>query len=215
MYTIKDKTLALAGIFQAARLVQQIARTGMVEHDVFEASIRSIFRMDVATTEDVFGSAANLQYGFRTMLTQLGADDKSREKQRDIDVTKYVISILVLEKKLRKQADLMNKIKTGIEKAAAQAEHFSFTHENVIASLAETYAQTVSTLNPRILVNGEPHHLQNPDNANKIRALLLAAMRSAVLWHQTGGSRWQILLQRKSFTNTAQQLLKATAPTIH
>lgn len=217
-YSQRDRFLALAGIFQAAHLVQQIARTGMVEQAVFATSINSIFRVDVTSPEDVYGAAENLQYGAKILQLQLGnSQDKaaSGSQRPDIDVTKYVISILVLEKKLAKHPELLKKISIGVDKATAQAEHFSKTHENVIANLAEIYTQTVSTLKPKIIVNGEQNHLSNPDNANKIRALLLAAIRSAVLWHQCGGKRWQILFKRKVFLDEAQKLLKQEKRILH
>jgi high frequency lysogenization protein len=65
------------------------------------------------------------------------------------------------------------------------------------------------------MVNGEHNHLSNPDNANKIRAFLLAAMRSAVLWSQCGGSRWQIMFKRKVFTTEADKILKENPRTLH
>lgn len=215
-YTQRDKTLALAGVFQAARLVQQIARSGMVDQEVFTASINSVLKIDAASPEDVYDGAQNLSHGCKVLLAQLGSSDSRPDnKPRDIEVTKYVISILVLERKLAKRPDLMQKIAAGVEKAAAQAEHFSSTHDNVIANLADIYSETVSTLKPRVMVNGEHNHLANQDNANKIRALLLAAIRSAVLWRQCGGSRWQILLSRNSFTTAAQQILDSSTPTLH
>ena len=217
-YSQRDRFLALAGIFQAAHLVQQIARTGMVEQAVFSTSINSIFRLDVASPEDVYGAAENLQYGSKVLQAQLGnkqSNTTTGTQRPDIDVTKYVISILVLEKKLAKHPELLNKISVGVEKATAQAEHFSQTHENVIANLADIYAQSVSTLKPKIIVNGEQNHLSNPDNANKIRALLLAAIRSAVLWRQCGGKRWQILFKRKIFLDEAQKLLQQEKRILH
>lgn len=215
-YTNRDKTLALAGIFQAARLVQQVARSGMVDQEVFAASIKTIFKIDAATPEDVFGGLNNVISGCKTLLNQLGAGDPANPtKNKDIEVTKYVISIMVLERKLMKEPQLLKKITDGIEKARAQAEHFSLTHDNVIASLANVYSETISTLRPRVMVNGEHNHLSNPDNANKIRALLLAAIRAAVLWDQCGGSRWQIMFKRKAFTEEADRILKANPRTLH
>jgi adenylosuccinate lyase len=38
-------------------------------------------------------------------------------------------------------------------------------------------------------------NLQQPSNAAKIRALLLAGIRSARLWRQLGGHRWQLVIQ--------------------
>jgi high frequency lysogenization protein len=215
-YTTHDKTLALAGIFQAARLVQQVARSGMVDQEVFAATIKSIFKVDSASTEDVYGGSQNVISGCKTLINQLGSGGSANpNKKRDIEVTKYVITIMVLERKLASQPQLLQKISDGIERAKIQSEHFSSTHDNVIASLANLYSETISTIKPRVMVNGEHNHLANTDNANKIRALLLAAMRSAVLWHQCGGSRWQVMFNRKSFVQEAEKLLIANPRTLH
>lgn len=208
-YTIRDKTLALCGIFQAARLVQQVARTGMCDQAPFETCIKSVFKLDSSTPEDVYDNSSNVLLGARTLLTQLGPDKPAdaADRARDIEVTKYCIGVMVLERKLIKRRDLLDKITQGIDKANAQLEHFNITHENVIANLADVYTQTISTLNPRIIVNGEHGHISNPANANKIRALLLAAVRSAVLWRQCGGNRWQLLLNRKAVLDATKKLL--------
>ena len=44
-----DQTLALAGIYQAASLVKQIATTGNANNAHIEASIETLFRFDVNT----------------------------------------------------------------------------------------------------------------------------------------------------------------------
>jgi len=188
----------------------------MVDQEVFASSIKSVFKIDAASTEDVYSGEHNILSGCKTLITQLGAGAAANvNKKRDIEVTKYVISIMVLERKLAAQPQLIKKITNGIERAQSQAEHFSITHDNVIASLANIYSETISTLRPRVMVNGEHNHLANADNANKIRALLLAAIRSAVLWHQSGGSRWQIMFNRKSFVQEAEKILTDNPRTIH
>ena len=77
----------------------------------------------------------------------------------------------------------------------------------MVACLAETYSETVSTLSPRIMVTGEPNLLNRPEIANRIRALLLAGMRAAVLWHQCGGGRLKLLFQARKTVEQARQLL--------
>ena len=215
-YNNRDKTLALAGIFQAARLVQQIARRGMVDQEVFATSIKTIFKIDAATPEDVFEGIQNVLSGCKTLLSQLGGSNTANPtQQKDIEVTKYAINIMVLARKLLKEPELLKRITDGIEKARNQADHFSTTHDNVIASLADVYSETISTLRPRVMVNGEHNHLSNPDNANKIRALLLAAIRSAVLWDQCGGSRWQIMFNRKAFITEAEKIIQENPRVLH
>jgi len=117
---------------------------------------------------------------------------------------------MALERKLIKNPAILQMLSAGIDKAIAQAEHFSPSHENVIANLADLYVSTISRLTPRVIVKGEHGHLSNPANANRVRVLLLAALRSAILWHQCGGSRWQLLFQRKKIIATAKQWRSGT-----
>lgn len=102
---------------------------------------------------------------------------------------------------------MLNKISEGIEKTQGQIEHFGSEHANIYASLGGLYSDTISQLNPRIMVSGEPNVLNNTDNANKIRTLLLSSIRSAVLWQQLGGSRWQLLFKRKKIIAIANDLI--------
>ena len=50
-----DRTLALAGLFQAVRLAQQLAREGRVETSAFAASIQSLLLIDAPSTAAVYG----------------------------------------------------------------------------------------------------------------------------------------------------------------
>ena len=81
-YTLRDKTIALCGIFQATRLVQQVARTGMCDQAPFEASIKSIFTLDSASPEDVYDNSANVLFGARTLLNQLGPNKPDNSSDR-------------------------------------------------------------------------------------------------------------------------------------
>lgn len=202
-YSVNDRALALAGIYQACVLVGKIAYQGLADTAAQEACIRSLFVTTPQETADVYGGidsiAANLRLGLDTLAEQFGESGK-----RDIELTRYVISILALERKLMKQTKMLQTLSEGIDRARSQAEHFSPCHENVIANLADLYIQTISTLSPRIIVRGEHGHLSNPLNASRVRALLLAAIRSAILWRQCGGRRWQLLIQRNSIFTAAE-----------
>lgn len=198
-----DITLALAGVFQATKLVKDIAFHGNANPYAFEVCIRSIFETNPSSTLAVYGSADDLAMGLRIVIDYF---DK-HSKKRDLELTKIIISVMHLERKLMKQPKMLEMIAAGIEKARAQSEHFSIVHENVIANLADLYETTISTLNPRIMINGEREYLSHPDNVNKIRALLLAALRSAVLWDQRGGGRWQLIFNRNQIIREAKRLL--------
>ncbi len=201
--TITDKTLALAGIFQSAFLVQEVAHDGKADNEPFEASLRSILALDPPDTASVYGGVDGVRLGLDLLVCELGGSDQPRDKE----LVKYVVTVLHLERQLAKQPDMLQKVAAGIQRAEGQSEHFSLTHENVIASLAGTYVDTISTLTPRIMVTGEHGYLSHPDVANKVRALLLAAIRSAVLWRQCGGGRMQLLFGRRALLVEAQRLL--------
>ena len=75
-------------------------------------------------------------------------------------------------------------------------------------ALGTLYADTISQLRPRIMVQGNPHYLGQAGVVSEIRALLLAAVRSALLWRQVGGSQWQFLLGRRAMLEAVQRQLR-------
>lgn len=207
-YSITDRTIALAAIFQAAQLVQKIANTGNIDEQEFETCIQSLFHIDVDKAEEAYGDHSKLRTGFGALIEQLGGKSAPSidGQPKDLYITKYTACIMILERRLMKNPDMLKAIGDGIERARSQAEHFSTLHDNVIASLAHIYSETISNLKPRIMVHGEHVYISNPNHANRIRALLLSAIRAAVLWRQCGGTRWQLLFQRKSIVEEAKRL---------
>jgi high frequency lysogenization protein len=200
----KDRALAFAGILQALQLTQSTAYGKPYDLESLQTTLTSILRVDAATVEEVYGGVAGVKNGLRLLKTQL----MSGRQKPDNELSRYLVVLLHLERKLRKRADLLDKLTTGIERAQKQLEHFDISHANVLASLADTYAQTISTLQPRIMVKGEPTRLSETGVATQIRALLLAAMRSAVLWRQCGGTSFGLLLGRRKLADTAAGLLQ-------
>jgi high frequency lysogenization protein len=199
-----DRVLALAGVFQATALVDQIARRGIIPQAEFETCIASLFEIDPPTTEAVYGSRHELKLGLNALLEQLRSDTSRRNPY----LLRYALGLLQLERKLSARQEMLGYIGKELDAASQQVRHFGLTHANVIARLADIYSHTISPLQPRIMVSGENNHLQNPDNVNKVRALLLAGMRSAVLWRQCGGRRWHLLFQRKRILESGNNLLR-------
>ena len=127
-----------------------------------------------------------------------------------MDIARYVVAMLFLERRLMKNTEMLETLSSGVELATRQSEHFSPTHENVIANLADLYSRSISNLGPRIMVNGEQNHLENTAISNKIRTVLLSGIRSAVLWHQLGGRRWHIIFNRTKYLKMVKILLDNT-----
>jgi high frequency lysogenization protein len=198
-----DRALALAGVMQAAFLVKQLAWKGAIDSQEFNTAIHSIFQTDPENVVAVYENTGNLRTGLQT-LVHLLSDVKST---KDPEIARYAISMLHLERFLIKKSDMLNQIQKGVERAKNQALHFSPTHENVIANLASVYTDTLSTFKFRVHVSGESSHLSKPQIINKVRALLLAGIRSAVLWRQLGGSRWQLVLGKKALLQDTKLVL--------
>lgn len=201
-HTKYDQTLALAGIYQAASLVKQIATQGKANNAQVESSLETLFRFDVNTVEEVYGSIAGVSHGLKVLCQQL--KDKT---SRDIDITKYVVSLIMLESKLAKNRRMLDEIDKRLKSIESQFEFFSLSHDNTYAKLGQLYKDTISTLGPKIIVSGEQPHLSNERNASKVRALLLAGIRSAVLWRQCGGSRWQFVFGRKAYIDECEKIV--------
>lgn len=201
--TFTNQTIALAGIAQVAVLVQQLATTGTCDQQAMEASIGSVLKIDSDSTADIYGGLGGLKLGFDQLNGQI-----TGEKAPNPEQARYAAAIVFLERKLSDRKDFLSTIQAGIVKAQAQTEQFGELHENVLANLGDLYHSTISTLQPRIMVNGEQRFLSRPDIANKIRALLLAGIRSALLWRQCGGSRWKFIFYRKKIQAELQDLIK-------
>ncbi|MFN2308473.1 MAG: high frequency lysogenization protein HflD [Gammaproteobacteria bacterium] len=207
-HTLDDRILALAALFQAAVLVQQVARRGQADPGAAAISLGSLFHLDAPDTAAIFTEAGQAGPDLATGLRALIARLESGGTGEALEVTRYAIALMHLERQLARRPQLLETLRLGLERIQKQATYFSPDHANVIAALGELYQSTLSTLHPRILVQGEPAHLADPGRAGQIRALLLAGIRATVLWRQLGGSRWQLLLGRRKILDAARRRLR-------
>ena len=67
--------------------------------------------------------------------------------------------------------------------------------------------QQISRLTPQVMVRGEERYLRDADIAARIRTLLLAGIRAAVLWRQLGGSKWRLFIGRKKYLAASRKFL--------
>ncbi|NOY67378.1 MAG: high frequency lysogenization protein HflD [Gammaproteobacteria bacterium] len=202
-HSLNDRTLTLAGLFQAAGLVSRTANQGKKIDSSVETSINSLFKINSQSVEDIYNGAIHLRFGLEMIRKQM--DSKSELK--DIATTRYVITLLYLEKKLSKNPEMLKTLEQGLDVAQSQADYFSPCHENVIGGLADLYQKTISTLNPKVMVTGDQTFLRDTDNANLVRTLLLTGIRSAMAWRQCGGSRLQLLFKRRALHAEAGRIL--------
>ncbi len=191
-YSDQERLIALAGLHQTAFCVQKIAQHGEVDAEIFEPCVYSIFQLDAPSVAAVYGTPSAVIPGARKMITQI-----TGQPERDLDITRYVVTLLRHERLLASHAETLDDIRNAIEIVALKRQSRPLLDNEVIFNLATIYSEHISHLEPRILVRGNPQHLKNIDHQHSIRTLLLAGIRSAMLWRQIGGRRRHLIFGRK------------------
>lgn len=200
---VSEKTIALAGILQAIHLIREFAKTGKLSEDAFHTSIQSIFETHPQSTLAVFGETADIQYGLHQLIKMLNPlSDLSQANLR------YLFSLTSLQDRINRLPNLLQTVSHRIQQMQKQVHYFSLTHPTVIANLADTYLRIVSECHFRFFILGNKRILSVNENMEKIRALLLAAIRATVLWRQLGGSRVELILKRRQLKNSAIAMIK-------
>lgn len=198
----QNQAIALAGVFQALHLVDQVATSGYLRSEEFETCVKSLFATNPSCTLEVYGQLKRLNCGFEQLDKLLGGKSDRHAKQ----LIQYGVAVNRLSKQLERTPKMLTTIADRLDSAKRQAEQFGVAHDNVIANIADLYSQTISTFSLRIQVKGEYNYLQQKRVADQVRTLLLAAIRSAILWHQNGGSVWRLILARGTLAKDVDTL---------
>ena len=195
-------TIALAGIIQAISLARELAQTGKIDDIAFQATLNSLFQTHPKHALDIYGNLAHIKLGLERLINTL--DSKALPAAQTIH---SMHAIMRLQKKIHHSDKISRALIQRIHQAKKQVDYFSLTHPTVIANLADIYINTISTFRVKFFILGNQRILSSSDTIEKIRALLLAAIRSAVLWRQMGGSRLQLIFSRSKIKKTAKKLL--------
>ncbi len=200
---MSDRTLALAGLFQATELVRQAARHGTWSGYAASASLGSLLALEADDVAGIFGEKAHLRVGIEALIGVLEGE------AREAEALRYAVGLLQIERRFRADDALQHRVGTDIERigrlGADLARH---DREDLQAhEIAGLYRDTISGLKPRIVVNGRPAHLQVERTKDWIRTLLFAGLRSAVLWRQLGGGRFGLIFGRKKILAEARACL--------
>lgn len=204
---LRDQVIALAGVAQAAHLVDLIARTGSAPDDKIKSCIDSLFITDPARLEDIYGGIEGVKLGLQ-VLHDLLAGQNPQAHQFTL---RYAMGALVLSRQLVRQPEMLSIIRNRITHASFHSEHFANSLDDVCRQIAALYQDTLSTFRFRIQVAGSAEHLRNSSNAERVRSLLFSAVRSAAWWQASGGSRWRLLLGRGRYLAATRDLLQECA----
>ncbi|MCI0352479.1 MAG: high frequency lysogenization protein HflD [Acidobacteriales bacterium] len=205
-HALRGQVLALAGVLQAAALVDRLAKSGSVPDDAYKTSIASLFEFNPSSAQSVYGGDAEYRFGLDFGMRTLKEILSKRHSAQKADVIRYALSLLHLAGKLRKAKSLVDLLGRRLRELQGQLNESGPTGDQVILGIARAYQETLSTFRFRIQVQGDGRFLQNKEIADQVRALLLAGVRAATLWHQLGGRRWHLLFYRRNMLHALEKI---------
>ncbi|MCG7544677.1 high frequency lysogenization protein HflD [Pseudoalteromonas sp. MM17-2] len=197
-----NQIMALAAMCQVAIQVQKLAKYGQAQQSDIEPLLNSLVVTDPDNVEDVYGSRRELYSGYRALVAQLSAGT-----EKNVELVKYVGGLIQLERILASKPEALNKLGSEIQTTKNKLTHLELMDESIIAAFAETYATVISPLGQRIQVFGQPQLLKQSSIQSRIRALLLAGIRAAVLWRQLGGKRRHFIFAKRKMLALAKEQL--------
>ncbi|MDJ0654258.1 MAG: DUF489 family protein [Xanthomonadales bacterium] len=197
---MKHRAMALAGVFQSAALARSVATRGNADEQALATSINSIYALEAASVEQVFQPPGGLRLGLDSLVAHFNGE-------RDPDILRAVMTLLQLSGRLMADADMSQRVRDGVDAARVHALDAGAVHESQLQRLGELYARTLSQMKPTVVVRGNPQYLRQDRFVAWVRAVLLAGVRSGILWQQLGGSRWRLILQSRQLANAARAVL--------
>ena len=197
---LKNETISLGAIYQACSEIKKIAWQGEINNNLIEPLINSVYKTTSEEIEDVFISIKRLNSGLDFLRRQLIGDAFSK----DGEVSRYFEAIGILVKNINKKDEVLNKLRTELTKQSMPINEDNLDQHALF--LSELYLSTISKVEPRIIVNGDNKYLTDKNNAAMIRSLLLCAIRSYILWQQSGGSKFRIFIFKKKIAELAVKL---------
>jgi high frequency lysogenization protein len=200
------QSIALAGLFQSLEQVQHCARSGATSNpDAMRAVLESVMRIDAADTESVYGNLSSLRPGLSLLAQHLARKMNAAHHEQ----TRYAASLMSVERRLVRSPTAAAQLTDMLREIASSRGEHAIDSQWMVQQLASAYSKHVSTLLPRVMISGEPIYLKTPENAERIRALLLAGLRATVLWRQCGGTQLKLLLLRKAMQRSTHELLQS------
>jgi high frequency lysogenization protein len=211
------QTLTLSAVVQSAQLVRALAHTGSAPLPAMKALIDPLFSLNALSFNTIFPDLRLARPG----LEWLTVPARQRRSVKNDEVLRYTRNLLWLRTKLMADTDMQSRLGRRLQSMSPLSAQYSDPQrqtstepvglhetERSFEALATLYQDTISTLPFRIQVQGKVEHLQDERTANRIRALLLAGIRFAVLWHQIGGRPWHLFLLRGRINRIATSMLE-------
>lgn len=198
------RTLALAAVFQSARLVHLLATQGTAALLIHGESYDYLLAESLSARplEQRFQQITALRSGLSSLercLVQPYQTVPQTKQLRKNQILLYATSLLVIERKVFNRECLWQLIDKQLPILRHRLQFFAgdLRHSALLAGMATLYLDTAGTLNMRLNVRGQQTELTNPANIDRIRACLLTGLQAAHTWHTLGGRRWRFVLGRR------------------
>ena len=171
--------------------VSKAAKSGMLSQSSLESSLNSIFVVNPTDAIEVYDGIQGVSLGVK-LLHEVMVELRLLEHA---DLLRYSMALITLERSLAGRQGALQEVEQKISDIDEHWREVSppSLDESVIAALEDLYQGTIGQLGPNIQILGKRHHLENTSNVNRIRALLLSGIRSAVLWRQLGERKWHFI----------------------
>lgn len=202
----REQAIALSGLWQAANLVYDIAHGELDQQQQkrFDCSSRSILVMHAEESEQVFGSIDNLRFSILGLYSFFKRSHKGRPR-----VMLYMLQLIRLQQIMSRDREMSQYIGKEIHRLSKQRQLFEEQQPMLIENYARIYSETFGSMNmkSRIKVSGVAEILQKSKVQSSVRAMLLAAIRSVMLWKQMGGNRFQLIFKRQQIEESLAKLV--------
>jgi high frequency lysogenization protein len=199
----QHRAIALAGLLQSTQQVNLIARNGQWDTPAATTCVHSLFQLDADSVTDVYEGTRLLKPGLLHLRNLL----QKKIERADVEITRYALTLLHLERKLVQQKNIMDKISQGLYAIKNEFDISDLSNMTLLSRIADVYVGTISTIPPKVQVEGNREYLSQTDNTYRVRAMLFAGIRSAVLWRQLGGTRWKLFLNRRRILRSTESLI--------
>ncbi len=201
-----QRTLTLSALYQCAQIVHSISVDGVATLTDYKAITQLLFAED----NEAFNNILNEVKPFKTGLEHLGKQLSGQQDSIEhLEITRYVISLIALEKSFSNQTQLLQQVAEKVELCHQKMGDNDDKFVEKIKQVAEVYVEHISSLQPRIRIKGSKGHLSNPKNSERIRCILLAGLRIAMHWRTLNGRRWHLFFFRSRYINKGNELLNS------
>jgi high frequency lysogenization protein len=204
----RDKTLALAAIFQAAGLANELARKGSTDSSVETFLTQTVLVMDTDNVSEIYPSIDGLKPGLRWLEGCLL--EQGRGLQNAGEIIRIALGVIQVEGQFNEHEGVQNTLRTRLENINRQRvmnPDMSSTELNNL--LGSAYVDSLGQLRFRVQIRGDAKQLQAPGMAERIRAILLAGVRAAWLWRRLGGRRWHLIFTRGQILREIREIAKS------